>query len=95
MANEQTTDAPLTAPLGEQLAEKGRLEEAREAERRAGDAQEHRVERKKVEEREAAQRHATLGRAHAAGSGHAVWPVLLGGLALFGAILALRRLVRR
>lgn len=95
MANEQTTGAPLAAPPGAQLAEKGRLEEARAAERAADAAVRRHVERRKVEEREAAMREATVRGATAARGGHATWPVLLGGLALGGALLAVRRLLRR
>jgi hypothetical protein len=57
MANEQTTGAPLTASVGEQLAEKAHLDETRE-ERKPGEIVEQQVERKKAEEREAALRHA-------------------------------------
>jgi hypothetical protein len=116
MANEQTTGAPLTAPLGERLEEKGRMEEARAAERAADETVQRHVERKKAEEREAAARHAAASPDSAAapaaatrsgrrpgpetggarvGAGHPQWQLLLGGFALFGALLAVRRLVRR
>jgi hypothetical protein len=94
MANEQTTGAPLTAPIAEQLREKEHLEQERAEERRAAEAQQARVERSKAEERDAAQRHAERpGRR--AGRAHATWPVLVGGLVLFAVGALVARLLRR
>jgi hypothetical protein len=107
MANEQTTGAPLAAPLAEQLREKERLDEARTAERAADAAVERHVEKKKAEEREVAVRHARAASPEAAArevrragrlasrEGHARWPILAGGLALLGVLVALRRVLGR
>lgn len=94
MANEQRTDAPLTAAVGEQLKEKAHLDEVRAAEREPGEVVAHRVERKKADERDAARRHAAapVRRARAATPR---WRLLAGGLVLLGALLVIGRLVRR
>lgn len=105
MANEKTTEAPLTARPGEQLEEKERLETAHAAEHAAGEVVERRVERKKAEERDAAV-HATpraeeplsaagAGREATVRRGGARWQLLLGGLAVFAALFVIGRIARR
>ncbi len=51
MENENTTGGPLTAKIGEQLGEKGHLDEARERAEAAVEAQAARVEPKGAGER--------------------------------------------
>jgi hypothetical protein len=70
MANEQTTGAPLTAPVGDRLKEKERGGGARAAEREPGDIVQ-------------------------VATGRPKWLLLLAGVALFGGLLAVGRLVRR
>ena len=97
MANEETTGAPLTAAVGEQLAEKAHLDELREEEKRASDAVERRVERKKAGERADAMRHAAASSAAPARGGWRTWSTwqrAAAGAGAFAALLLLRRALR-